>query len=43
MAVDADGEILARGNVIMDGYWEQPDQTADGDPTTGGSTPATAA
>jgi acyl-CoA synthetase (AMP-forming)/AMP-acid ligase II len=28
MAVDAEGEILARGNTIMDGYWEQPDQTA---------------
>ncbi|HEX9258082.1 MAG TPA: AMP-binding protein [Acidimicrobiales bacterium] len=28
VAVDADGEVLARGNVIMDGYWEQPDETA---------------
>ena len=28
MAVDDQGEILARGNMIMDGYWEQPDQTA---------------
>jgi acyl-CoA synthetase (AMP-forming)/AMP-acid ligase II len=28
MAVDGDGEILARGNMIMGGYWEQPDQTA---------------
>jgi acyl-CoA synthetase (AMP-forming)/AMP-acid ligase II len=28
MAVDAEGEILARGNMIMAGYWEQPDQTA---------------
>jgi len=27
MAVSHDGEILARGNMIMDGYWEQPDQT----------------
>ncbi len=27
MAVDAEGEILARGNMVMDGYWEQPDQT----------------
>jgi acyl-CoA synthetase (AMP-forming)/AMP-acid ligase II len=27
MAVDAEGEILARGNMIMAGYWEQPDQT----------------
>jgi fatty-acyl-CoA synthase len=28
MAIDAQGEILARGNMVMDGYWEQPDQTA---------------
>ncbi len=28
MAVSHDGEILARGNMIMDGYWDQPDQTA---------------
>jgi fatty-acyl-CoA synthase len=27
--VDPEGEVLARGNVVMDGYWEQPDQTAD--------------
>ncbi|MEO6651053.1 MAG: AMP-binding protein [Ilumatobacteraceae bacterium] len=27
MAVDAEGEILARSNVVMAGYWEQPDQT----------------
>ena len=27
MAVDADGEILARSNTVMAGYWEQPDQT----------------
>ncbi|MCB9598706.1 MAG: AMP-binding protein [Sandaracinaceae bacterium] len=25
---DAEGEILARGNMIMEGYWEQPDATA---------------
>ncbi|MGD9703223.1 MAG: AMP-binding protein [Acidimicrobiia bacterium] len=24
-----DGEVLARGNVIMDGYWTQPEATAD--------------
>jgi acyl-CoA synthetase (AMP-forming)/AMP-acid ligase II len=29
LRVDAEGEVLARGNVIMDGYWEQPDATAD--------------
>jgi fatty-acyl-CoA synthase len=28
MAVDNEGEILARGNMIMEGYWEQPDATA---------------
>ena len=28
MRVDADGEVLARSNTVMDGYWEQPDQTA---------------
>jgi fatty-acyl-CoA synthase len=27
MDVTADGEILARGNMIMEGYWEQPDAT----------------
>jgi fatty-acyl-CoA synthase len=29
MAVDASGEILARGNMVMAGYWEQADQTAE--------------
>jgi acyl-CoA synthetase (AMP-forming)/AMP-acid ligase II len=28
MAVDSEGEILARGNMIMEGYWDQPDATA---------------
>jgi acyl-CoA synthetase (AMP-forming)/AMP-acid ligase II len=28
MAVDDQCEILARGNMVMDGYWDQPDQTA---------------
>ncbi len=27
MAVDQSGEILARGNMIMGGYWQQPDAT----------------
>ena len=27
MAVDDEGEILARSNVVMAGYWEQPEQT----------------
>ena len=26
--VDADGEVLARGNTVMEGYWEQPEETA---------------
>ena len=25
--VDADGEVLARGNVVMEGYWNQPVET----------------
>ena len=25
---DDEGEVLARGNVVMEGYWEQPDETA---------------
>ena len=29
MAVDAHGEVLARGNMVMDGYWDQPEATAD--------------
>lgn len=28
MAVDAEGEVLARGNMIMEGYWAQPEATA---------------
>jgi fatty-acyl-CoA synthase len=27
--VDGHGEVLARGNHVMDGYWEQPDASAD--------------
>ena len=27
--ISPDGEVLARGNHIMGGYWEQPDATAD--------------
>ena len=29
MDVDAEGEVLARSNVVMDGYWEQPEATAE--------------
>jgi fatty-acyl-CoA synthase len=29
MRVDDQGELLARGNHVMDGYWQQPDATAD--------------
>ncbi len=28
MAVDVDGEVLARSNHVFAGYWEQPDETA---------------
>ena len=27
--ISADGEVLARSNVVMEGYWAQPDATAD--------------
>jgi fatty-acyl-CoA synthase len=29
MAVSDNGEVLARGNMIMEGYWAQPEATAD--------------
>jgi acyl-CoA synthetase (AMP-forming)/AMP-acid ligase II len=29
LAVDDEGEVLARSNVVMDGYWNQPEATAD--------------
>jgi len=28
MATSADGEVLARSNTVMDGYWNQPEETA---------------
>ena len=28
MWIDDQGEVCARSNVVMEGYWEQPDQTA---------------
>ncbi|MGI8664152.1 MAG: AMP-binding protein [Acidimicrobiales bacterium] len=27
--VDAEGEVLARGNHVLEGYWDQPEATAD--------------
>jgi acyl-CoA synthetase (AMP-forming)/AMP-acid ligase II len=29
MSVDPEGELLARGNMVMAGYWDQPEATAD--------------
>lgn len=29
MDVDASGEVLAQGNVVLGGYWENPDATAE--------------
>jgi acyl-CoA synthetase (AMP-forming)/AMP-acid ligase II len=26
--VDAEGEVLARGSVVMEGYWNQPEETS---------------
>lgn len=28
MTIDDEGEIMARGNMIMEGYWDQPEATA---------------
>jgi fatty-acyl-CoA synthase len=28
LSVDDEGEVLARSNVVMEGYWEQPEETA---------------
>ena len=28
ITTDAEGEVLARSNVVMDGYWDQPEETA---------------
>jgi acyl-CoA synthetase (AMP-forming)/AMP-acid ligase II len=28
LQVDDEGEVLARSNVVMEGYWEQPDETS---------------
>ena len=37
------GEVLARSNVVLEGYWEQPEEIRAGAGRTAGSTPATAA
>jgi acyl-CoA synthetase (AMP-forming)/AMP-acid ligase II len=29
LQVDGEGEVLARGNHVLEGYWEQPEATAD--------------
>ena len=29
LAVDGQGEVLARSNVVLEGYWEQPEATAE--------------
>ena len=29
IAISDSGEVLARGNTVLEGYWEQPDATAD--------------
>ncbi|MCU1428461.1 MAG: acyl-CoA synthetase (AMP-forming)/AMP-acid ligase [Actinomycetia bacterium] len=29
LSVDDEGEVLARGNVVMGGYWQQPEETAN--------------
>jgi fatty-acyl-CoA synthase len=29
LAVDDEGEVLARSNVVLEGYWEQPEASAD--------------
>src|SRR3954470_9706877 len=28
LAIDPEGEVLARSNVVMEGYWEQPEESA---------------
>ncbi|MBA2626078.1 MAG: AMP-binding protein, partial [Acidimicrobiia bacterium] len=28
LRVDAEGEVLARSNVVLEGYWDQPEETA---------------
>ena len=42
LRVDDEGEVLARSNVVLEGYWENPEETA-GCSRAAGSTPVTAA
>ena len=28
LTTDAEGEVLARSNVVLEGYWEQPEESA---------------
>jgi acyl-CoA synthetase (AMP-forming)/AMP-acid ligase II len=29
LAIDEQGEVLARSNVVLEGYWEQPEESAE--------------
>ncbi len=42
LRIDDEGEVLARSNVCLEGYWEQPEESARA-LEAAGSTPATAA
>ncbi len=43
VSIDNEGEVLTASNHNLDGYWEQPDETARVQQGGNGSTPATAA
>ena len=43
IALDEEGEVLARSNHVFAGYWEQPDGDGGGARRTDGSTPVTVA
>ena len=42
LKVSESGEVLARSNVVLEGYWEQPEES-EAALATAGSTPVTAA